>query len=58
MMNYAKFPFKKISRGSKVVLYGAGRVGKSMFEQNETNDYCVITGIVDSYPKTNIGWGG
>ncbi len=52
-MKYAKFPFEKIPKGSRVVLYGAGRVGRSMFEQNGVDGYCMITGIVDSNINVN-----
>lgn len=59
-MRYAKFPFEKIPKESRVILYGAGRVGRSMFEQNQASEHCVIVGIVDSNisSRGEFAWGG
>ena len=59
-MKYAKFPYEKIEKKSRVVLYGAGRVGRSMYEQNKIESHCEIAGIVDGNAD-NWGksvWGG
>lgn len=58
MNYYARFPFEKIHKDSKVVLYGAGRVGRAMFEQNKIKKHCAIVGIVDSDRNKKIYWGG
>lgn len=57
-MNYARFPFEKISKDSRVVLYGAGRVGRAMFEQNRERKHCEIVGIVDRDRNKKAEWGG
>lgn len=41
------FPFSKIQKGSKVVLYGAGNVGKDMYHQIELTGYCELVLWVD-----------
>lgn len=35
-----KFPYEKVKRGSKVVIYGAGEVGADFKEQIERSGYC------------------
>ena len=37
------FPFEKISRNSRVVLYGAGNIGKMFYDQVKKEKYCEIT---------------
>ena len=41
------FPFEKIERGSKVVIYGAGEFGKSSVDQILHRNYANIICIVD-----------
>lgn len=41
------FPFDKVSKGSRVVLYGAGRVGQTFYRQLLKLEYCQIVGWVD-----------
>lgn len=41
------FPFDKVEKSSRVVLYGAGRVGKEYYEQVERLQYCNIVLWVD-----------
>ena len=41
------FPFGKVGSSSKVVLYGAGIVGKAYYKQIEKTDYCEIVAWVD-----------
>ena len=46
-MVFYVFPFEKINKGSRVILYGANSVGKSFYNQiNETN-YCDVVLWVD-----------
>lgn len=41
------FPIDKIAKGSKVVLYGAGKVGKEYWKQNQEYHFCKIVSWVD-----------
>lgn len=41
------FPFQKIGQGDRVVLYGAGKVGKIYYQQIRHSRYCKIVGWVD-----------
>lgn len=45
------FPFDEIKKGSKVVLYGAGRVGETYKKQNEEYRFCQIVSWVDRRNK-------
>ena len=45
--NQYMFPFQKVPKGCKVVLYGAGRVGQTFFKQLKKIDYCNLIGWVD-----------
>lgn len=42
-----KFPYDKLERGSKIVLYGAGAVGKDLYQQAEYSQYCATVLWVD-----------
>ena len=42
------FPYSKIKKGAKVVLYGAGKIGDAFASQNEATGYCNIVAHVDS----------
>ena len=51
------FPYKKITKESKIILYGAGKVGECYKEQIQKTGYCDIVAWVDkaSYKsKTDI----
>jgi len=41
------FPFEKVSREHKVILYGAGTVGRKLKQQNEQYNFCNIVAWVD-----------
>ena len=41
------FPFDKIRKGSKIVLYGAGHIGKLYFYQISQLNYCEVIAWVD-----------
>ena len=41
------FPYNLVNRDDKVILYGAGVVGRAYFWQNYEFDYCKIVGWVD-----------
>ncbi len=42
------FPYQSVAKGSKIILYGAGMVGHSYYEQIRKNGYCDIAAWVDS----------
>jgi len=42
------FPYKEIERNSKIIIYGAGKVGTSFYSQISDNNYCKIVGWIDS----------
>lgn len=46
-MQYILFPYERVALGSKVILYGMGRVGKMFLEQISVNHYCKIICAVD-----------
>ncbi len=41
------FPFEMIPKGSRILLYGAGDVGKEYYDQINITGYCNIAGFVD-----------
>ena len=48
---YWKFPFEIIPRNSKIVLFGAGDVGKDLYIQLVQTNWCQIVAWVDSFPN-------
>ncbi len=49
-MKYAKiwkFPYSKMKKESRIVLYGAGRVGKDLYEQAVQSEFCQVVLWVD-----------
>lgn len=44
---FCLFPYEKIPTSSKIILYGAGYVGKSYYKQLQENQYCKIVLWVD-----------
>lgn len=46
-MSYYFFPYTLIKEHSKVVLWGAGKVGRDYYEQIQENNYCEIVLVVD-----------
>ncbi len=42
------FPFDKVERGEKIVIYGAGKVGGQYCDQLGTLDYCEVAAVVDT----------
>jgi len=47
IVNKWLFPYELVDKHSPIVLYGAGKVGKSYKEQIEKNGYCKIVAWVD-----------
>lgn len=41
------FPYEKITHGSKVVIYGAGKVGQCYLQQIEKTGYCHVVCVAD-----------
>lgn len=44
------FPFDRVERGSRILLYGAGGVGYDYLMQIEAADYCHVVAMVDRMP--------
>lgn len=58
------FPYEKIAKETKIIIYGAGAMGRSYFEQLKATEYCREVHIVDqnyqkyyatNYPVEDIG---
>lgn len=41
------FPYKEITVGERIILYGAGRVGRKYLEQLLVTNYCEVSFVVD-----------
>jgi len=41
-MTYYLFPFDKVPKDSRIVLYGAGNVGKQFYDQATETNFCEI----------------
>ena len=41
------FPYNLVKKEEKIILYGAGAIGKQYFAQNMENQYCSVVGWVD-----------
>lgn len=41
------FPFRKVKRGEKIIIYGYGFWGKEYLKQINTSDYCRVVAIAD-----------
>lgn len=46
-MSYVLFPYERIQKGSRVILYGMGWLGKMFVEQIAQNHYCELLFAVD-----------
>ena len=49
------FPFASINKGAKIILYGAGEVGKAYFEQISKTSYCNVIAWIDQIQKNIMG---
>ena len=45
------FPFGKVKAGSKIVIYGYGKVGQSYLGQIDVTKYCIVDYVVDKNAK-------
>lgn len=41
------FPYEMVERGSKIILYGAGKVGKAYWKQLKVNHFCSVIAWAD-----------
>lgn len=41
------FPFERIPRGSRVIIYGSGAIGESYVKQIDYTGYCKVTALLD-----------
>lgn len=44
---YPLFPFEKVEKHAKIVIYGAGVVGKAYLQQIKQSNYCEVVAVVD-----------
>lgn len=55
LINQYVFPYELVEQGSRVVLYGAGVIGRSFYKQVTKNKYCEIMAWVDrNYENIDI----
>lgn len=50
------FPFEKVKPGSRIVLYGAGKMGQEYIDQIERTGYCQIVAVVDKNYREYQGY--
>ena len=48
MNEFFLFPYDKIKAGSRIIIYGAGKVGRDYKWQMEKTNYCEVVDIVDT----------
>lgn len=55
--DYYNFPVSRVEKGSKVILYGAGKVGKSYYKWLMHSSYATVAGWVDrDWVRLNTGF--
>ena len=55
LINQYLFPYEMVKQGSRIVLYGAGAVGRNLYKQILKNQYCDIVLWVDKdYERIDI----
>ena len=51
-LSYFLFPFEKVEKESKVIIYGAGEAGQCYWDQIKLSDYCTCETMIDiNYKK-------
>lgn len=51
------FPYEMIEKGSRIILYGAGVVGRNFYMQLEKNKYAdVVLWVDNNYKKIDVGY--
>ena len=48
------FPFSQVKKNSRIVLWGAGAVGKSFMQQIKYSNYCYLVAWVDSNTQNDV----
>lgn len=48
---YALFPFDQVDKGSRIIIYGAGKSGLNFLKQVQIGDFCKVICIVDKDSK-------
>lgn len=48
------FPYKRIPKGSRILIYGFGIAGKSYLKQMEYTHYCDVVGVIDKKAKKSF----
>ena len=52
------FPFDKVEKGERIVIYGTGDIGEQYIRQLEAMDFCEITAFSDTYAKVGDEYKG
>ncbi|MBE5837073.1 glycosyltransferase [Butyrivibrio sp.] len=48
------FPYERIPKGSRIIIYAMGKVGRSFFDQLTTINYCEIVACVDKHANSEV----
>ena len=51
---YDLFPFEFIPKGSRVIIYGLGKIGRGYIKQIKTSHWCKIVGVSDKEKSNNV----
>lgn len=50
------FPFDRVEKGARIVLYGAGVVGQTYYHQLQNIEYCIVVGWADrNWDSISVG---
>lgn len=50
-LNKFWFPYSDVEKGSDIILYGAGNMGKAFYMENRISNYCNIVAWIDKNPS-------
>lgn len=50
-LNRFWFPYADLNKGSNIILYGAGNMGKAFYMENSISNYCHIVAWIDRNPS-------
>jgi len=51
------FPYEEVDANCKIILYGAGSVGRSFYKQLRKNQYCKVAAWIDkNFEKIDVGY--
>ena len=48
---YYPFPYKKIKKSSKIILYGAGAAGQYYFRENQSSEFVIMFAVDQNYEQ-------